>query len=87
MFSFISGAIKADTKNKQVLDKLQVERERGITVKAQTASVIYKYNGMVSNFLGCIWEYQLRYDMYPLISCLGKSLKINQIIKLISMSI
>ena len=26
----------------QVLDKLRVERERGITVKAQTASVIYK---------------------------------------------
>ncbi|XP_045102602.1 translation factor Guf1, mitochondrial-like isoform X2 [Portunus trituberculatus] len=41
----ITGAIKADTKNKQVLDKLQVERERGITVKAQTASVTYKYRG------------------------------------------
>ena len=26
-----------------MLDKLQVERERGITVKAQTASLIYKY--------------------------------------------
>jgi elongation factor 4 len=31
--------------NKQVLDKLDVERERGITVKAQTCSMIYKYNG------------------------------------------
>lgn len=41
----ITGAIKADTKNKQVLDKLQVERERGITVKAQTASVTYTYDG------------------------------------------
>ncbi|KAG0710045.1 Translation factor GUF1, mitochondrial [Chionoecetes opilio] len=41
----ITGAIKADTKNKQVLDKLQVERERGITVKAQTASVTYRYEG------------------------------------------
>ncbi|KAI0685669.1 GTP-binding protein lepa [Cytidiella melzeri] len=29
--------------NKQVLDKLKVERERGITVKAQTASMIHKY--------------------------------------------
>ena len=28
--------------NFQVLDKLRVERERGITVKAQTASIIYK---------------------------------------------
>lgn len=29
----------------QFLDKLQVEKERGITVKAQTASMIYKHNG------------------------------------------
>ncbi|KZT71393.1 GTP-binding protein lepa [Daedalea quercina L-15889] len=29
--------------NQQVLDKLKVERERGITVKAQTASMIHKY--------------------------------------------
>jgi len=27
------------------LDKLQVEKERGITVKAQTASMFYEYNG------------------------------------------
>ncbi|ETN45415.1 translation factor GUF1, mitochondrial [Cyphellophora europaea CBS 101466] len=31
--------------NKQVLDKLDVERERGITVKAQTCSMLYKYKG------------------------------------------
>ena len=31
--------------NKQVLDKLDVERERGITVKAQTCTMIYKYKG------------------------------------------
>ncbi len=31
--------------NEQFLDKLQVEKERGITVKAQTASMIYKHNG------------------------------------------
>ncbi|KAG5892366.1 hypothetical protein JTB14_035980 [Gonioctena quinquepunctata] len=37
-----TGAIKGG--NNQVLDKLQVERERGITVKAQTASLLYKYN-------------------------------------------
>jgi translation elongation factor EF-4 len=30
-------------KNKQVLDRLEVERKRGITVKAQTASMFYNY--------------------------------------------
>lgn len=38
-----TGAIKANSGHSQVLDKLQVERERGITVKAQSASLIYKY--------------------------------------------
>ncbi|KZV92180.1 translation factor GUF1, mitochondrial [Exidia glandulosa HHB12029] len=31
--------------NNQVLDKLKVERERGITVKAQTVSMFYKHDG------------------------------------------
>lgn len=31
--------------NKQILDKLDVERERGITVKAQTCSMLYKHKG------------------------------------------
>ena len=36
-----TGNIKAEDSNSQVLDSLQVERERGITVKAQTASMLY----------------------------------------------
>jgi len=40
----IVGAIHVSSDNKQVLDKLQVERERGITVKAQSVSVLYRYN-------------------------------------------
>ena len=31
--------------NKQILDRLDVERERGITVKAQTCSMIHSYRG------------------------------------------
>lgn len=40
----LTGTITAGG-NKQVLDKLDVERERGITVKAQTCSMIYNHAG------------------------------------------
>ncbi|XP_011704432.1 PREDICTED: translation factor GUF1 homolog, mitochondrial [Wasmannia auropunctata] len=40
----LTGAIKINS-GKQVLDNLQVEKERGITVKAQTASLFYTYRG------------------------------------------
>ncbi|XP_056638227.1 translation factor GUF1 homolog, mitochondrial isoform X1 [Diorhabda sublineata] len=39
----LTGTVKKG--QNQILDKLQVERERGITVKAQTASLLYKYKG------------------------------------------
>jgi len=39
----VTGTISSRNKNEQFLDKLQVEKERGITVKAQTASLFYKY--------------------------------------------
>ncbi|KXN73890.1 gtp-binding protein lepa [Conidiobolus coronatus NRRL 28638] len=42
----LTGAIAVrGAGNKQVLDKLKVEKERGITVKAQTASLFYTYKG------------------------------------------
>lgn len=40
-----TGAVKINSGQSQVLDKLQVEKERGITVKAQSASVLYDYKG------------------------------------------
>jgi len=40
----ITGTIQPGG-NKQILDKLDVERERGITVKAQTCSMIYNHEG------------------------------------------
>ncbi|TDZ21828.1 Translation factor GUF1 [Colletotrichum orbiculare MAFF 240422] len=41
----LTGTITASDANKQILDKLDVERERGITVKAQTCTMIYNYKG------------------------------------------
>ncbi|KRT78600.1 ADP ribosylation factor, partial [Oryctes borbonicus] len=40
-----TGAVKINSGQSQILDKLQVEKERGITVKAQSASVFYEYKG------------------------------------------
>lgn len=40
-----TGVISTRQRNQQVLDKLKVERERGITIKAQTASMFYTYKG------------------------------------------
>ena len=42
MLEYVGAITKRTKGNDRVLDKLQVERERGITVKAQTASVIYE---------------------------------------------
>jgi len=41
----LTGTISDRHKHEQFLDKLQVEKERGITVKAQTASMFYEHNG------------------------------------------
>lgn len=40
----LTGTIKRGLGQPQYLDKLQVERERGITVKAQTATMFYRHN-------------------------------------------
>ncbi|KAK8079049.1 GTP-binding protein GUF1 [Apiospora phragmitis] len=41
----ITGTISSSAANKQILDTLEVERERGITVKAQTCTMIYNHKG------------------------------------------
>lgn len=40
-----TGTLTERDKAEQFLDKLQVEKERGITVKAQTASMLHDYQG------------------------------------------
>ncbi|XP_044254322.1 translation factor GUF1 homolog, mitochondrial [Tribolium madens] len=40
-----TGAVTKNSGQNQILDKLQVERERGITVKAQSVSLLYNYKG------------------------------------------
>ena len=40
-----TGTIEPGAGAKQILDKLDVERERGITVKAQTCTMLYDYKG------------------------------------------
>jgi elongation factor 4 len=42
-----TGTLSDRIKHEQFLDKLQVEKERGITVKAQTASMFYEHNGVM----------------------------------------
>ena len=41
----VTGTLTDRKRHEQFLDKLQVEQERGITVKAQTASMFYEYKG------------------------------------------
>ncbi|EPS60577.1 hypothetical protein M569_14226, partial [Genlisea aurea] len=49
----LTGTIRKGQAQPQYLDKLQVERERGITVKAQTATMFYRHNfeGSEKSFL------------------------------------
>ncbi|RDA95640.1 hypothetical protein CP533_1194 [Ophiocordyceps camponoti-saundersi (nom. inval.)] len=42
----LTQTISKSDANKQILDKLDVERERGITVKAQTCTMIFALNGV-----------------------------------------
>lgn len=40
----LQGTLNVGKRSKEALDSLQVEQERGITVKAHTSSMLYKFN-------------------------------------------
>ncbi|KAI1177252.1 GTP-binding protein lepa [Nemania sp. FL0916] len=42
----LTGTISSSSANRQILDTLEVERERGITVKAQTCTMLYSHRGL-----------------------------------------
>lgn len=50
----LTGVIDKSEGNKQVLDKLDVERERGITVKAQTCTMIYRHTDGLDYLLNLV---------------------------------
>lgn len=43
----VTGTLSGRVRHEQFLDKLQVEKERGITVKAQSASMFYEVDGVM----------------------------------------
>jgi len=71
-----TGTLSTRLKHEQFLDKLQVERERGITVKAQTASMVYPYEN-TEYLLNLIdtpghvdFSYEVSRSLYACQSCL-----------------
>lgn len=75
-----TGTLSDRSKHEQFLDKLQVEKERGITVKAQTASMVYEKDG-VSYLLNLIdtpghvdFSYEVSRSLY---ACQGALLLVD----------
>ena len=52
LLEYVGAIDNRSSTNQRILDNLKVEKDRGITVKAQTASVIYKVKESPSRALG-----------------------------------
>ncbi|XP_055926457.1 translation factor GUF1 homolog, mitochondrial-like [Argiope bruennichi] len=75
-----AGNISRKKKNEQVLDKLQVERERGITVKAQTVSLFHEYKGQtyLLNLIDTPGHVDFSYEVNrSLVACQGVILLVD----------
>ncbi|UYV79632.1 GUF1 [Cordylochernes scorpioides] len=72
----VAGTVSADKAREQFLDKLPVERERGITVKAQTSSMLYKHNGetFLLNLIDTPGHVDFSYEVLRSLSACGGAL-------------
>ncbi|KRX01466.1 Ribosomal protein S5 domain 2-type fold [Pseudocohnilembus persalinus] len=72
----ITGCIKHGEEDSQYLDKLKVEKERGITVKAQTASMYYNYEGTqyLLNLIDTPGHIDFHYEVSRSMRCCSGSL-------------
>ncbi len=75
-----TGTISGRMKREQFMDKLQVERERGITVKAQTASMFFEHEGKqyLLNFVDTPGHVDFSYEVSrSLYACQGALLLVD----------
>lgn len=77
---FFVGTIVKGKHEAQMLDRLQVERERGITVKAQTATLVYNYKGedYLLNLIDTPGHVDFSFEVYrSLAACQGVILLVD----------
>jgi len=79
----ITGAFGAGQAHEdQFLDKLQVERDRGITVKAQTVSLVHRYHGVdyLLNLIDTPGHVDFSYEVSrSLLACQGALLLVDAV--------
>jgi len=76
----LTGTIVKGKHEAQMLDRLQVERERGITVKAQTATLVYNYKGedYLLNLIDTPGHVDFSFEVYrSLAACQGVILLVD----------
>ena len=74
------GTIVKGKHEAQMLDRLQVERERGITVKAQTATLVYNHKGedYLLNLIDTPGHVDFSFEVYrSLAACQGVILLVD----------
>ena len=74
------GTVVKGKHEAQMLDRLQVEKERGITVKAQTATLVYNYKGdnYLLNLIDTPGHVDFSFEVYrSLAACQGVILLVD----------